>query len=223
MSLKLKKGGLIVSCQARPDNPLHGPVFMGAMALAARDGGASAIRANGIEDVKAVKAAGLPVIGIDKQFSDAVPVYITPTLAACDALAEAGADMIGIDATPRPRLGDTPAKLIRHITEALGLETFCDIATTEQGLAAADMGASYVATTLSGYTDDTRRNDDQPEYALIEALAGRINTPVVAEGRFSTPERARRALDCGAYAVVVGTAITNPREITRGFVRQIEG
>ncbi|MAU19893.1 MAG: N-acetylmannosamine-6-phosphate 2-epimerase [Martelella sp.] len=223
MTLKLKKGGLVVSCQARADNPLHGAHFMGAMAFAARHGGACAIRANGVADVRAVKAAGLPVIGIDKQFSDAVPVYITPTLAACDALAEAGADIIGIDATPRPRQGDNPARLIRHITEALGLEAFCDIATPDEGAAAADMGATYVATTLSGYTDDTRRNDDLPDYALIEALVARLKTPVVAEGRFSTPERARRALDCGAYAVVVGTAITNPREITRGFVRQIEG
>lgn len=223
MTLKLKKSGLVVSCQARADNPLHGPHFMGAMALAARDGGACAIRANGVADVRAVKAAGLPVIGIDKQFADAVPVYITPTLAACDALAEAGADIIGIDATPRPRQGDQPARLIRHITETLGLEAFCDIATPDEGAAAADMGATYVATTLSGYTDDTRRNDDLPDYALIEALVARIKTPVVAEGRFSTPERARRAFDCGAYAVVVGTAITNPREITRGFLRQIEG
>ena len=223
MTLKLKKGGLVVSCQARADNPLHGAHFMGAMAFAARHGGACAIRANGVADVRAVKAAGLPVIGIDKQFSDAVPVYITPTLAACDALVEAGADIIGIDATPRPRQGDNPARLIRHITEALGLEAFCDIATPDEGAAAADMGATYVATTLSGYTDDTRRNDDLPDYALIEALVARLKTPVVAEGRFSTPERARRALDCGAYAVVVGTAITNPREITRGFVRQIEG
>jgi len=223
VTLKLKKGGLVVSCQARADNPLHGAHFMGAMAFAARHGGACAIRANGVADVRAVKAAGLPVIGIDKQFSDAVPVYITPTLAACDALAEAGADIIGIDATPRPRQGDNPARLIRHITEALGLEAFCDIATPDEGAAAADMGATYVATTLSGYTDDTRRNDDLPDYALIEALVARLKTPVVAEGRFSTPERARRALDCGAYAVVVGTAITNPREITRGFVRQIEG
>ena len=223
MTLKLQRRGLVVSCQARADNPLHGALFMGAMALAARDGGAAAIRANGADDVRAVKAAGLPVIGIDKQFSPDVPVYITPTLAACDALAAAGADVIGIDATWRARRGDAPDILIRHIRETLGLEVFCDIATCEEGIAAAQMGATYVATTLSGYTDDTRRDDDLPDYALIEALSARIETPVIAEGRLSTPERVRRALDSGAYAVVVGTAITNPREITRGFVRQIEG
>lgn len=223
MSPMLKKGRLIVSCQARKDNPLHGPLFMGAMALAARDGGAAAIRANGVDDVKAVKAAGLPVIGIDKVFDERVPVYITPTFAACDGLAEAGADVIALDATPRERIGDAPAALIRHITETLRLEAFCDISTLEEGLAAADMGATYVATTLSGYTDYTKREDDAPDYALIEALAARLDIPVIAEGRFSTPERARRALDCGAHAVVVGTAITNPREITRGFVSIVEG
>lgn len=217
MMLKLEKGSLIVSCQARKDNPLHGPVFMGAMALAARDGGAGAIRANGVEDVKAVKAAGLPVIGIDKLFDDRVPVYITPTKKACDALAAAGADVIGIDATPRPRIGDRPEALIRHICDELGLEAFCDISTVDEGMAAAQAGATYVATTLSGYTDETKRPGREPDFALIEALAQKIDIPVIAEGQFDTPALARQALNCGAYAVVVGTAITNPREITRGF------
>lgn len=139
MSLRLERGSLIVSCQARADNPLHGPVFMGAMALAARDGGARAIRANGPEDVRAVKAAGLPVIGIDKVFSNDTPVYITPTIAAADGLAAAGADIIALDCTPRPRHGDDPAVIIRHV-RSLGLETFADISTLEEGLAAAAMG-----------------------------------------------------------------------------------
>lgn len=217
MTLKLPKGRLIVSCQARKDNPLHGPVFMGAMALAARDGGAGAIRANGVEDVRAVKAAGLPVIGIDKVFDDRVPVYITPTKKACDALAEAGADIIGIDATPRPRIGDSPEEIIRHIRDRLGLEVFCDISTVEEGLIAEQAGATYLATTLSGYTDYTKRTDSEPDFALIEALCARVAIPVIAEGRLNTPALARQAIDCGAYCVVVGTAITNPREITRGF------
>ena len=93
MTLKLTKGTLIVSCQARDDNPLHGPVFMAAMALAARDGGATAIRANGADDVTAVKLAGLPVIGIAKEFSDDVPVYITPSIASGGG-ADAGARIV---------------------------------------------------------------------------------------------------------------------------------
>ena len=219
----LQRGSLIVSCQARADNPLHGPQFMGAMALAARDGGAKAIRANGPEDVRAVKAAGLPVIGIHKVFSDNVPVYITPTMAAADALAEAGADIIALDCTPRPRHGDTPAAIIAHIRDQLGLDSFADISTLEEGIAAAGMGATYVSTTLSGYTEYTEPKPDGPDFALIRALAERIDTPVIAEGRFNTPELARAAIEAGAYAVVVGTMITNPREIAKSFARAVAG
>lgn len=221
MSLKLEKGSLIVSCQARADNPLHGPVFMGAMALAARDGGARAIRANGPEDVRAVRAAGLPVIGIHKVFSEGFPVYITPDFAAAEALAEAGADIIALDCTPRPRNGDDPAVLVRRIREELGLEVFADISTLEEGLAAHGMGATYISTTLSGYTEYTEPKPEGPDLSLVEALATRVSAPVVAEGRYNTPELARAALDAGAHAVVVGTMITNPREITRAFARKV--
>jgi N-acylglucosamine-6-phosphate 2-epimerase len=223
MTLKLERGALIVSCQAREDNPLHGPVFMGAMAIAARDGGARAIRANGPDDVRAVKAAGLPVIGIDKVFSDDLPVYITPDIATANALAAAGADIIALDCTPRPRRGDDPAKMIAHIRDRLGLETFADISTLEEGLAAAAMGATYVSTTLSGYTSYTEPKPPGPDLDLIRALVAQIDTPVVAEGRFNTPELARAAIEAGAYAVVVGTMITNPREITKGFAAAVAG
>ena len=155
MNLKLAEKGLVVSCQARADNPLHGPLFMGAMAVAARDGGASAIRANGPADVAAVKAAGLPVIGIHKVFSRDYPVYITPDFAAAQALVDAGADVVALDCTPRPRAGEAPKVLIRRIREELGAEVFADISTLEEGLKAADWGADYVATTLSGYTAAT--------------------------------------------------------------------
>ena len=219
----LERGSLIVSCQARADNPLHGPQFMAAMALAARDGGARAIRANGPEDVRAVKAAGLPVIGIHKVFAGDMPVYITPTIAAADALAAAGADIIALDCTPRPRRGDAPAAIIAHIWDRLGLESFADISTLEEGIAAAGMGATYVSTTLSGYTSYTEPRTDSPDLALIRALANHIDTPIIAEGRFNTPELARAAIEAGAYAVVVGTMITNPREITKSFAKAVAG
>lgn len=219
MSLNLPKGGLVVSCQARADNPLHGPSFMGAMALAARDGGAVAIRANGPDDVRAVSAAGLPVIGIHKIFSPEVPVYITPTFAAAKLLAEAGATIIALDCTPRPRIGDDPAGLIARIHAELGVETFADISTLDEGLAAEQMGATYISTTLSGYTAYTEPKPAEPDLALVEQLAARVSVPIVAEGRYNTPEWVRRGYEAGAYSVVVGTMITNPREITRMFVR----
>ena len=210
--------GLIVSAQARSDNPLHGPAFMAAMARAAEQAGAVAIRANGPADIAAIRAAvALPVIGIQKVFAEGEAVYITPSADAARDVAAAGAQVVAYDATHRPRRGDTPATVLAAI-HAAGCAGFADIATLDEGLAAADMGADYVATTLSGYTDATRRDDAAPDLALVTALAGRLSVPVIAEGRFSTPDRARAALEAGPHAVVVGTAITNPREIARGFV-----
>ncbi|RYE86887.1 MAG: N-acetylmannosamine-6-phosphate 2-epimerase [Hyphomicrobiales bacterium] len=213
---------LIVSCQARADNPLHGSLFMGAMALAARDGGAAAIRANGPDDIRAVKSAGLPVIGIHKVFSDSYPVYITPNMDAAKAIVAAGADVVALDCTARPRDGQAPQVLVRRILDELQAEVFADISTLEEGLAAADYGATYVATTLSGYTEATQPKPVEPDLKLIETLVARVSVPVIAEGRFNTPEHVRQAFDAGAYAVVVGTMITNPREITRRFVREGE-
>lgn len=218
MSTALPKG-LIVSCQARADNPLHGPTFMGAMALAARDGGAKGLRANGPEDIAAVKAAGLPVIGIHKVFSDAFPVYITPDFEAAAAIVAAGAEIVALDCTPRARNGERLDVLIRRIREELGAEVFADISTLEEGLAAADWGATYVATTLSGYTEYTEPKPEHPDLVLLEKLATRLSVPVVAEGRYNTPDWVRRGFEAGAHAVVVGTMITNPREITKTFVR----
>lgn len=211
--------GLIVSCQARADNPLHGPQFMGPMALAARDGGAIAIRANGPADISAVKAAGLPVIGIHKVFSPNHPVYITPSLAAVEAIVAAGAEVVALDCTARPRDGESPDRLVRRALD-LGVEVFADISTLEEGLAAADFGATYVATTLSGYTAATEPKPAEPDLVLLEALAARLAIPVIAEGRYNTPGLVHRAFELGAHAVVVGTMITNPREITRLFVSE---
>jgi putative N-acetylmannosamine-6-phosphate epimerase len=226
----LKPRSLVVSCQARADNPLHGAVFMAAMAEAARDGGAAAIRANGPADVAAIKAAlgsadgsaggaRLPIVGLHKIFDARFPVYITPSRAAADALAEAGADIVALDCTARPRDGEPPAVIVRHIRDVLGLEVFADIATLEEGLAAEGMGATYVSTTLSGYTEATMPKPEGPDLTLVERLAGRVAVPIVAEGRYDTPALVRAGFEAGAHAVVVGTMITNPREITRRFVR----
>lgn len=193
---------------------------MGAMALAARDGGAVAIRANGPLDIAAVKAAGLPIIGIHKVFSEDYPVYITPDFAAAAAIVEAGAEVVALDCTERSRHGEHPSIIIRRIRDELGAEIFADISTVEEGLKAADWGATYVATTLSGYTEYTQPKPVDPDYPLLETLATKLTIPVIAEGRYNTPTLVQRAFSAGAHAVVVGTMITNPREITRSFVSQ---
>jgi len=220
----IPKGTLVVSCQAREDNPLHGPVYMSAMARAAQAGGAKGIRANGVEDIAAIRAVtALPIIGISKVWDDRFPVYITPGFEDAERIAKAGADIIGLDATPRLRNGEPVERLIARIRDELGKEVFADIATLEEGRATHAYGATYVATTLSGYTDETSaRKGKGPDLELLEALVAAVPIPVVAEGRFDTPELAAEAFKRGAHAVVVGTMITNPREITKTFVRAAE-
>jgi putative N-acetylmannosamine-6-phosphate epimerase len=219
----IPKGALVVSCQARSDNPLHGPVYMAAMARAAEAGGAKGIRANGVEDVAAIRAVtALPIVGIAKIWDDRFPVYITPGFAQAEQIARAGADIIGLDATPRPRDGEPVEHLIGRVRAELGREVFADIATLQEGRAAHAAGATYVATTLAGYSEETASRKAQgPDLELLSALVAEISAPVVAEGRFDTPELVAEAFRRGAHAVVVGTAITNPREITKKFVRAI--
>lgn len=217
--LPFPKGSLIVSCQARADNPLHGPLFMTAMAQAARDGGAKGIRAQGVADIAAIKdAVDLPVIGLIKRFDTKFPVAITPSLTDADAIIDAGADLIALDATTRPRDGEPLAELIPAIRAMTGRLIFADVATLAEGRRAAALGADCVGTTLSGYTEETAATAGAgPDFDLISALVAAVDVPIIAEGRFTTPDEVREAFRRGAHAVVVGTAITNPREITRRF------
>lgn len=217
----IPKGALVVSCQARADNPLHGPAYMTAMARAAEQGGARGIRANGADDIAAIRAVtALPIIGIAKVWDDRFPVYITPGFAQAEQVARVGADIIGLDATPRPRDGEPVERLIGRIRAELGREVFADIATVEEGRAAFAAGATYIATTLSGYTEETSsRKAAGPDLDLLSKLVTELPVPIVAEGRFDTPDLVAEAFRRGAHAVVVGTAVTNPREITKKFVQ----
>jgi putative N-acetylmannosamine-6-phosphate epimerase len=219
MMPSLPRGALIVSCQAREDNPLHGAPFMAAMARAAAQGGAGGIRAAGPLDIAAIRAAvDLPIIGLIKRVDDGFPVYITPDFDSAAAVAKAGADWIAIDGTGRPRRGAALPELIGRIRRALERPVLADVATLEEGVRAAALGADAVASTLSGYTEDTAGRHDGPDLDLVAALAKAVAVPVLAEGRFTDPGQVAEAFRRGAHAVVVGTAITNPREITRRFV-----
>ncbi len=222
MKLPFATPALVVSCQARADNPLHGVPYMAAMARAAAEGGAKAIRANGPDEVSAIRAATkLPVIGINKIYDDH-PVAITPSLQAARAIAEAGADMIAIDATSRPRAGEPVSDLIRCIHGEFGKPVLADADTLETAMAALGHGADAIATTLAGYTD-ARARSPGPDFDLLRQVIEHVRVPVIAEGRFWTPEDVARAFDMGAAAVVIGTAITNPREITRRFAAAVPG
>jgi N-acylglucosamine-6-phosphate 2-epimerase len=214
--------GLIVSCQAEPHEPLHGTVFMAALARAAAAGGAVGIRANGPADIAAIRAiVTIPIIGIYKVDLPGFEVRITPTLDHARQVADAGADLIAIDATARPHPGGvTSAELIARVRQVTGCPVVADIATVEEGLAAAEAGADAVATTLSGYTGNSPAQEG-PDFELVRRLALALEVPLIAEGRIATPEQARRALDLGAHAVVVGTAITRPQIITERFVASV--
>jgi putative N-acetylmannosamine-6-phosphate epimerase len=194
---------------------------MAAMAQAAEQGGARGIRANGAEDVRAIRAVTtLPIIGIHKLWIEGYEVYITPDFAAAKQVAEAGADVIALDATARPRPRESLAELIGLIHSELGKRVFADISTLKEGLAAAEIGADFVATTLAGYTPYSPKTQG-PDLDLIKQLANLVAVPIVAEGRFWSPEEVSRAFELGASAVVIGTAITNPLEITRRFAQGV--
>lgn len=218
------ESGLVVSCQAAAGNPLRGPHFMAAMAQAAAAAGATGLRAEGADDVAAVKAAtGLPVIGIRKTGNSASKdVYITPTYADAEKIVAAGASIIATDGTARPRPdGGDLATLIKQVHDRLGVPVMADVDSVEAGRYAHECGADLLASTLSGYTGPGAVPDG-PDIELVAALVGATPLPVVAEGRIRDPEEARAAFAAGAFAVVVGTAITNPMEITRRFVTALD-
>jgi N-acylglucosamine-6-phosphate 2-epimerase len=215
--------GLIVSCQAFPGEPFYGPEFMVAMARSALIGGAAGLRINGPVDINAVrKVVNVPVIGLYKHDLAGYDVRITPTLEHARNISQAGADIIALDATERPHPDQkSVAQLIDDVHIATGKPVLADISTMDEALYAADAGADAVSTTLSGYTTYSPQGEE-PDFDLIEALAGRLKIPLFAEGRIITPAQARQALDSGAFAVVVGTAITRPWLITAAFVKSMK-
>lgn len=213
--------GLIVSCQARDQNPLTGAQFMTAMAKAAERGGAVGLRANGTSDIRAIKEnVNLPLIGLLKTEVKGFDVFITPNFASARAVFEAGADVIALDATLRPHPEGDVHDFIKRVKSELGAPVMADISTLEEGVQATRAGADYVGTTLSGYTAYTEKSDD-PDLHLVADLVKAVNVPVIAEGRYWTPEQMQEAFAFGAYAVVIGTAITNPWEITKRFAAAV--
>ena len=212
------RDALIVSCQAPPDSPFHGPGPMALMARAAAAGGARGVRVNGPEDIAAVrKVVHIPVIGCLKRRVPESPVYITPTFDDAVAVARAGADLVALDATLRPRPnGETISRIIARIRDELGLPVVADVDSVEAAVSASGAGATFLATTLAGYTGG--EVPDGPDIELVRRIRAAITCPVLAEGRYQNAGQVAAAFAAGAHAVVVGEAITDPVAITRRLV-----
>lgn len=219
------RGGLIVSCQALEHEPLYteqGGV-MPLMAKAAAQSGAVGIRANTVRDITQIKAAvDLPVIGIIKKDYPGTPMYITVTMTEVDALVDCGVDILAVQGTSALRPdGTTAPDFIRAIKAKYPNQLImADIATLQEALDCAAAGADFVGTTMRGYTPETQDMDDV-DFAFISELAEKCPAKVIAEGHIHSPEQACAALKAGAFALVVGGAITRPAEITARFTKAI--
>ena len=217
------KGGLIVSCQALPEEPLYSSFIMGRMAVAAEEGGASGIRANTPDDIKEIKGlTALPVIGLVKAVYDNSPVYITPTMREVDSLIESGSDAIAMDATDRVRPdGRSITDFFYEVRKKYPDMIFmADCAMEEDAIRAETLGFDMIGTTLRGYTEETK-GISIPDMNLIRNLSEKIHIPLIAEGGIWEREQLSDVFKNGAYAAVIGTAITRPRDITRRFVESI--
>ncbi|MFD0957994.1 N-acetylmannosamine-6-phosphate 2-epimerase [Paenibacillus chungangensis] len=216
------KGGLIVSCQATEEEEFYGEGLMKRFAIAAERSGAVGIRANTPQDIRDIREhVKLPIIGLWKrEYSDS-EVYITPTITEVRAVIAAGADIVALDGTLRNRpQGETLADVVNEIKTNSSALVMADISTVEEGIAAEQLGCDLLSTTLSGYTSYSPQQKD-PDFQLVTELSKRVKIPVLAEGRIQSPEQALHCLQQGAYAVVVGGAITRPHQIAKRYVDMI--
>ncbi len=202
------RGGLVVSVQARAGSALDDPHVLAAMARAAQDNGAAAVRIQGVRNLEAVrKRVEIPIVGIIKREYEGFEPYITPTLREVREVLDCGAEIVAFDATGRPHPeGVAPAQLVAAVHDG-GALAMADCALADDGVCAQAAGADIVATTLCGYTKETR-GQALPALDLVRAFA-QLGCFVICEGGIHAPEGGAAALAAGADAVVVGTAITN--------------
>ena len=213
---------LIVSCQALPDEPLHSDFIMARMAVAAKEGGASGIRANSVVDIAAIqKAVDLPIIGIIKRDYQDADVYITATMKEVDELMTVRPNIIAIDATTSTRPnGESLKEFFQKVKEKYPDQLWmADCSTIDEMLTADQLGFDFIGTTLVGYTKQSQGDKiESNDFEIIRKALSKLSHPLIAEGNIDTPDKVRRVLELGAYSVVVGSAITRPQLITKKFV-----
>lgn len=213
--------GLIVSCQALPDEPLHSSFIMSKMALAAYEGGAVGIRANSKEDIIAIKQEiDLPVIGIVKRDYDHSDVFITATRKEIDELIESQCEVIALDATKQIRPQESLQSLVSYVREnAPHIKLMADISTLDEAINADKLGFDYIGTTLYGYTSYTKGHIlYENNFQFLKDVLAHVDAKVIAEGNVVTPEMLKTVTDLGVHCTVVGGAITRPKEITKRFI-----
>ncbi|MBO3065377.1 MULTISPECIES: N-acetylmannosamine-6-phosphate 2-epimerase [Staphylococcus] len=213
--------GLIVSCQALPDEPLHSSFIMSKMALAAYEGGAVGIRANSKEDIIAIKQeVDLPVIGIVKRDYDHSDVFITATSKEIDELIESQCEVIALDATKQTRPKESLQSLVSYVREkAPHIELMADISTLDEAINADKLGFDYIGTTLHGYTSYTKGHLlYENNFQFLKDVLTHIDSKVIAEGNVITPDMFKTVTELGVHCTVVGGAITRPKDITKRFI-----
>ena len=214
-------GRLIVSCQAPEGSPLRDPRVLARMAQASVMAGAAGIRADGPENIAAIrKLVRVPIIGIAKRDHEDGHILITPSFNAAEQLTAAGAGLIALDCTARGQKFGALGRIGR-IKRELGVPVLADVATVDEALQAVAAGADFILTTLRGYTPETE-HVRAFDFQFLRDVVRAVDVPVIAEGRIRTPAEAAAALDEGAFAVIVGSAITRPDEVARRFARAIE-
>ncbi len=219
---------VIVSVQAEHGEPLSKPECILALSQTVVAGGAKGLRLANPENIRTVKEylPDIPVIGITKpNHPHPDPenhVYITPSLWAAESLCQAGADIVAMDATLRPRPNGEPLEeIVVCLRERFpDVLLMADIATQADADNAARLGFDVIGTTLSGYTAETldKAKDQQPDFELLAILTNTLSVPIILEGRIWEPGQVSRAFDLGAFSVVIGSAITRPHLLTRRFV-----
>ena len=214
------RGRVVVSCQATEGDPLDDLDTLTRIATSVLRGGAGGLRAEGVTRIAAFRRiTQLPIIGIIKTYDRNGEVYITPDFRSAKAVSEAGADIIALDCTARRLTAREPwTQLIPRIHSELNRSVLADIATLQDALAAEQAGADAVATTLYGYTTETA-NQRTISLPFIQSILTNLTIPVLVEGHITQPDEVRTALNLGATAVVIGSAITRPEIITARFVR----
>ncbi|MFH0734364.1 MAG: N-acetylmannosamine-6-phosphate 2-epimerase [bacterium] len=214
---------LIVSCQAEGISPFNNPEGILMFAKAAVLGGAAGIRSEGIEKTQnIINNINVPVIGLVKNTFEDGYVRITGSFKEVEQLLSINCPIIAVDGTIREREGLQGHQFISELKKRYKCLIMADISTYNEGVLCAQNGADCVSTTLSGYTPYTQnKKTNEPDYALVYELAKSINIPLFAEGRINTPEFANKVINAGAYAIVVGSAITRPTLITEWFVKAI--